>query len=66
MNPDGVNQLIGNHDDYSIAWLSRRIMQLNREISAERVAERDKWQAMLDRKFAKQKHRGAKNEQLFV
>ena len=52
MNPDGVNQLIGNHDDYSIAWLSRRIMQLNREI-LERAAERDKWQAMLDRKFAK-------------
>jgi hypothetical protein len=54
MNPDGVNQLIGNHDDYSIAWLSRRIMQLNREI-LERAAERDKWQAMLDRKFAKHK-----------
>ena len=66
MNTGSGSPLIGDDDDYSIAWLSRRIMQLNREISAERVAERDKWQAMLDRKFAKQKHRGAKNEQLFV
>jgi hypothetical protein len=54
MNPDAVSQCIGDDDDYSIAWLSRRISQLNREI-LQRVAERDKWQAILDRKSAKQK-----------
>jgi len=54
MNTGSGSPLIGDDDDYSIAWLSRRIMQLNREI-LERAAERDKWQAMLDRKFAKHK-----------
>ena len=54
MNTNGLSWLIGDDDDYSTAWLSRRIPQLNREI-LQRVAERDKWQAMLDQKFAKHK-----------
>ena len=54
MNTNGLSWLIGDDDDYSIAWLSRRIMQLDRGI-LERLAERDKCQAMLDRKFAKHK-----------
>ena len=54
MNPDAVSQSIGDDDDYSIAWLSRRIQHLNREI-LQRVAERDKLQAMLDRKFGRHK-----------
>jgi len=54
MNTHGLSWLIGDDDDYSTAWLSRRIPQLNREI-LQRVAERDKWQAILDRKSAKQK-----------
>jgi len=54
MNTNGLSWLIGDDDDYSIAWLSRRIMQLDRKI-LERLAERDKCQAMLDRKFAKHK-----------
>ena len=54
MNPDGVSPLIGEDNDYSIAWLSRHILELDREI-LERVVERDKWQVMLDRKFAKHK-----------
>jgi len=65
MNPDGLSQLIGDDNDYSVAWLSRRIMQLDREL-LERLAERDKWQAMLDRKFAKHKAQENENEQLFV
>ena len=54
MNTNGLSWLIGDDDDYSIAWLSRRIMQLDRKI-LERLAERDKCQAMLDQKFAKHK-----------
>ena len=54
MNTNGLSWLIGDDDDYSTAWLSRRIPQLNREI-LQRVAERDKWQAMLDQKSADQK-----------
>jgi len=46
--------LSGGDDDYSIAWLSRHILELDREI-LERVAERAKWQTTLDRKFAKHK-----------
>jgi hypothetical protein len=56
MNPDGRSPLIGEDDDYSIMWLSRHILELDREI-VDRVAERHKWQAMLDRKFAKHKAR---------
>jgi hypothetical protein len=58
MNTNGLSWLIGDDDDDSIAWLSRHILELDREI-LERVAERDKWQAMLDRKFAK--HKGQEN-----
>jgi len=54
MNTNGLSWLIGDDDDYSIAWLSRHIMQLDREI-LERLAERDKCQVVLDRKFAKHK-----------
>jgi len=54
LNPDGASPLSGGDDDYSIAWLSRHILELDREI-LERVAERHKWQTMLDRKFAKHK-----------
>ena len=54
MNPDGGSPLISEGDEYSIAWLSRHILELDREI-LERVAERGKWQTMLDRKFAKPK-----------
>ena len=54
MNPDGGRPLIGRDDDYSIAWLSRHILELDREI-LERVAERAKWQTTLDGKFAKHK-----------
>jgi hypothetical protein len=52
MNSDGVSQLIGDDDDYSIAWLrALSCSWITRYWSA--LAERDKWQAMLDRKFAK-------------
>ena len=54
LNPDGASPLSGGDDDYSIAWLSRHILELDREI-LERVAERGKWQATLDQKFAKHK-----------
>ena len=54
LNLDGASPLSGGVDDYSIAWLSRRILELDREI-LERVGERDKWQTALDRKFAKHK-----------
>ena len=52
--PDAESPLISEDDDYSILWLSRHILELDREI-VDRVTERHKWQAMLDRKFAKEK-----------